>query len=281
MKRSPSLYRIADVEQLIIDDAAWGLLAMNRRDILCGIGILSLGAVFGEKTVTPISSAEDGNASTPFFGDEPLPGSVAGIRMIDSKIAKLATDFGRSVYPPYLFNHAVRTFLFGSLVGRALGQKFDEEILYLACILHDLGLTEKYQGELPFEIQGAEAAKKFLEAQSYAKERIGIVWDGIAMHASAIGQFKQPEIALVGEGAGADVITPDFSQVKKSDVEEIVKVFPRLKFKEAFVTTCAGVVRKYPKAASSSFMRDIRERYVPEFHPRNFCDRIEEAPFAE
>jgi hypothetical protein len=28
-------------------------------------------------------------------------------------------------------------------------------------------------------------------------------------------------------------------------------------------------------------MRDIRERYVPEFHPRNFCDRIEEAPFAE
>ena len=281
MKRSPSLYRIAYVEQLIIDDAAWGRLAMNRRDILCAFGILSLGAVFAEKTVTPISSAEDWNASTPSSEDEPLPASVAGIRLIDSKIARLATDFSRSAYPPYLFNHAVRTFLFGSLVGRALGQKFDEEVLYLACILHDLGLTEKYQGELPFEIQGAEAAKKFLEAQSYAKERIGIVWDGIAMHASPIGQFKQPEIALVGEGAGADVITPDFSQVKKSDVEEIVKVFPRLKFKEAFVTTCAGVVRKHPRAASSSFMRDIRERYVPEFHPRNFCDRVAEAPFVE
>jgi hypothetical protein len=193
----------------------------------------------------------------------------------------LATDLARSAYPPYLFNHAVRTFLFGSLVGRALGQKYDEEILYLACILHDLGLTERFQGESPFEIRGAETAQKFLEDQGYAKEKLGIVWDGIAMHASPIGQFKQPEIALVGEGAGADAIAPDFSQIKKNEVEEILKAFPRLKFKEAFVRSCADVVRKYPREASSSFMRDIRERYVPEFHPRNFCDRIAGAPFAE
>ena len=100
---------------------------------------------------------------------------------------------------------------------------------------------------------------------------------------SAIGQYKQPEIALVGEGAGADVgVQPDFSQVKKDDVEEIVKAFPRLKFKEAFVKTCTDVVRKHPRGASNSFMRDIRERYVTEFHPQsNFCDRIEQAPFAE
>jgi|SRR5208282_430835 len=128
---------------------------------------------------------------------------------------------------------------------------------------------------------GAETAKRFLREQGYAKEKLRIVWDGIAMHASPIGQFKQPEIALVGEGAGADVIGPDFSQMAKSDVEEIVKAFPRLQFKDAFVKTCADEVRKHPRAASSSFMRDIRERYVPEFHPRNFCDRVAEAPFAD
>jgi hypothetical protein len=213
--------------------------------------------------------------------NEPLPATVAGVRLIDSKIARLATDFSRSAYPLYLFNHAVRTYVFGSLVGRALGQKFDEEILYLACILHDLGLTDKFQGESPFEIQGAQTARTFLEEQGYAKEKVEVVWDGIAMHASPIGQFKQPEIALVGEGAGADAIAPDFSQIKKSEVEAVVTVFPRLQFKTAFVQTCTDVVRKYPRAASSSFMRDIRERHVPEFHPRNFCDRIAEGPFAE
>jgi hypothetical protein len=210
-----------------------------------------------------------------------LPSSVAGVRLVDSEIARLATDLSRSVSPAYLFNHAMRTFLFGSLVGRALGQKFDDEVLYLASILHDLGLTERFEGDSPFEIQGAEAAKHFLEEHAYAKEKIGIVWDGIAMHASAIGQYKQPEIALVGEGAGADVIEPDFAKIKRSDVDEIVRAFPRLKFKDAFVTTCTDVVRKHPRGASSSFMRDVRERYVPEFHPVNFCDRIAKAPFSE
>jgi hypothetical protein len=166
-------------------------------------------------------------------------------------------------------------------LGRALGQRVDEELLYLACILHDLGLTKKCQGGLPFEIQGAEAAKQFLEAHEYSRDKVSVVWDGIAMHASLIGQFKQPEIALVGAGAGADVIGPDPSQIRKTDVEEVLRVFPRLRFKNAFVNTCAEVVRKHPKGASRSFMRDIGERYVPEFHPQNLCDLIAQAPFAE
>jgi HD domain len=254
---------------------------MNRRELLCALGVLSLAPRIAGNAANRDGSPSGQNASTAPVGYKPLPAIVAGVRLIDSKIAGLATEFCRSAYPPYLFNHAVRTFLFGSLVGRALGQKFDEEILFLACLLHDLGLTEQFQGESPFEIQGAEAARHFLREQNYATDKLGIVWDGIAMHASPIGRFKQPEIALVGEGAGADVIAPDFSQINKSDFDQIVNAFPRLKFKEAFVKTCADVARKYPRAASNSFMRDVRERYVPEFHPRNFCDRVAEAPFPE
>jgi hypothetical protein len=254
---------------------------MNRREIMCGLGALSISTVTRSGDKLPMILEEEDSRATMQAGLAAMPPSVAGVRLVDSEIAKLATDLSRSVSPAYLFNHAMRTFLFGSLVGRALGQKFDDEVLYLASILHDLGLTQRFEGDLPFEIQGAEAAKYFLEEHAYAKEKIGIVWDGIAMHASVIGQYKQPEIALVGEGAGADVIEPDFSKIKKSDADEIVRAFPRLKFKDAFVTTCTDVVRKHPRGASSSFMRDVRERYVPEFHPVNFCDRIAKAPFSE
>jgi hypothetical protein len=254
---------------------------MNRREVLHGFGALSINAVVQRMGGAPFGSDKGQNLATTQSGAAPLPSVVAGVRLVDSEIARLATELCRSASPPYLFNHAVRTFLFGSLVGRALGQKFDEEMLYLACILHDLGLTERFEGDPPFEIQGAQAAKHFLEEHSYPKEKIGIVWDGIAMHPSPIGSFKQPEIALVGEGAGADVIAPDFSQIKKGQVEEIVSAFPRLKFKDAFVNTCADVARKHPRGASNSFMRDVRERYVPEFHPTNFCDRVAQAPFLE
>jgi len=236
---------------------------MNRREVIHLAGSVAFGLAAQSKA-------------------EPMPASVAGVRLVDSKVAKAATEFSRSVSTPSLFNHTVRTYLFGSLSGRAQGLKFDEELLYLACILHDLGLTEKYQGNLPFELQGAQTAKKFLDEQAFAKEKIAIVWDGIAMHASPIGQFKQPEIALVGDGAGSDVIAPDPAHIKKEEVDEIVKAFPRLKFKEAFLSSCADVARKHPRAAGQGFMRDVRERYVPDFNPAgNFCDLVEKAPFAE
>src|SRR5260370_15803893 len=98
------------------------------------------------------------------------------------------------------------------------------------------------------------------------------------MHASRIGQFKQPEIALVGEGAGADVLDPDFTLIKKSDVDEILSAFPRLKFKDAFVKTSAHVVRNHPRAASQTFMRNIRVRYIIGFRAPNFCDWIAQSP---
>ena len=210
-----------------------------------------------------------------------LPPLVAGIRLVDSKIARRAVELAHLSYPPYLFNHAIRTFLLGSLAGRARTQRFDEEILFLACILHDLGLTERFQGDLPFEIQGAEAAKHFLEKSAYKPAGVETVWDGIAMHASAIGQFKRPEIALVGEGAGIDVLGPDFSRIKKTDVAEVVKAFPRMGFKVAFVQTCGEGVRSHAQSSSRSFMRDIGERYVQNFHPHNFCDLLAQSPFSE
>ena len=253
---------------------------MNRRQVIHGLGALAVGmAVRNSPALDGWDVEQKPEASESRVNS--LPRVVAGVRLVDSKVAKEATELSRTVSPPYLFNHAVRTYLFGSLVGRALKQSFDEELLYLACLMHDLGLTEKYEGDLPFEIQGAEAAKHFLEELAYEKAKVGVVWDGIAMHPLFIGQYKQPEIALVGEGAGADVLGPDSSQISKAEVDEVLSAFPRLKFNDAFVKTCADVVRKHPRSASRTFMRDIGERYVSDYHPRNFCDLMQKSPFGE
>jgi hypothetical protein len=254
---------------------------MNRREFASGAGRLAFGAAAlqGSRLLFHRSGAE----RTPMSGQhvENLPRSVAGVPIVDSAIASAATALCRTESPPYLFNHAVRTYLFGSLTGKKLSLKFDAEALYLACLLHDLGLTARFEGDLPFEIQGAEAARRFLKELGYPASRADTVWDGIAMHASFIGQYKQPEIRLVGEGAGADVLGPDPAQVSKSDVDAILAAFPRLNFKSSFVATCAGVVRRHPRGAGRSFMRDIGDRHVEGFQPRNFCDLIEQASFSE
>jgi hypothetical protein len=211
----------------------------------------------------------------------PLPKTVAGIRLPDTKLAESAVELATASYPPHLLNHALRTFVFGALAGRAQKLQFDDEPLYIACLLHDLGLTPKYEGDLPFEIQGAEAALTFLKEHGVTGEKADMVWDGIAMHASIIGAYKRPEIMLVGHGAGADVLGPDPEDIPAEKVAEVVAAFPRLKFKEQFVKSCAGVITRHPGGATRSFMRDIGERYVPNFKPRNFCDLMEKAPFDE
>jgi hypothetical protein len=207
--------------------------------------------------------------------------TVAGVRLIDSKRARAATELCRDVSPPYLFNHAMRTFLFGALIGRAKRQTWEAEVLFLACILHDLGLTSRFAGDMPFEIQGADAAVEFLQKRGLGKRRSMTVWDGIAMHACPIASHKQPEIALVAAGAAADVVGSELSLLSPQDQSEVVRAYPRLGFKHSFVNTCADVVRKHPGGASRNFMRDIGERYVADFHPRNICDAIEESPFSE
>jgi HD domain len=254
---------------------------MDRREFILGIGTFAIGEGDWMEQGTKISPGMIQAATGSASHTETTASTVAGIRLIDSQIARAATDLARSVSPAHLFNHAVRTFLFAALIGRARGQKFDEEVLYLACILHDLGLTERFEGDLPFEIQGAQAAQRFLGEHGYDTTKSAIVWDGIAMHPSAIGQFKQPSIALVGDGAAADVLGPDFSEVRKSQMYEVVTAYPRLGFKNCFVKTCADVVRRHPKGAARSFMRDIGERYVADYHPRNICDLIAQAPFEE
>lgn len=175
----------------------------------------------------------------------------------------------------------MRTFVFGSLAGRARGNRFDPELLHAACALHDLGLTRAFEGERPFEIEGAEAARRFLEAEGLHAAAIAVIWDGIALHASPVAMFKSPEIALVSCGAGADVAGPDPGEISASELDEVVAAFPRCGFKRAFLQTCATLVERHPAGAARSFMRDIGERMVPSFRPLNFCDAVGLAPFSE
>lgn len=245
------------------------------------------------QTLTATLIGSIGNGSTPLSQNsqgrverakKPVVKSlktVAGIALVDSKMARLATELARDTSSEYLFNHAARTFLFGALIGNANNLRFDSEILCLACILHDLGLTERFAGPLPFEIQGAQAAQAFLTKHGLPADQGNIVWDGIAMHPSAMASFKQPEIALVAAGASADVVGSDLEKIPESAKAAVMNAFPRLDFKHAFVKTCAGVVRQFPGSVSRSFMRDIGERNVEQFHPTNICDLIERAPFTE
>src|ERR1700693_1728522 len=97
-----------------------------------------------------------------------LPREIAGIRIPDSALAQKAMDLAFRVSPTVVWTHVVRTFVFGALVGHAQKLRYDEELFFLASVLHDLGLTAEFRGDQRFEVVGADAGDFFLDGQGVA-----------------------------------------------------------------------------------------------------------------
>lgn len=88
-----------------------------------------------------------------------VPRTVAGIAIPDSGVARDAVALAREVSSPMLFNHVMRSFVFGKLVGARETVVVDDEVVFLSTTLHDLGLTGHAAGPRRFEIEGADAAR--------------------------------------------------------------------------------------------------------------------------
>ncbi len=82
-----------------------------------------------------------------------------------------AIDLSRSASEPFLFNHVMRSWLFGVLLSESAERAPDAEFLAVATILHDLGLTDRYTAENRFEVDGANAARSFLKGRGISTQQ--------------------------------------------------------------------------------------------------------------
>src|ERR1700692_5037476 len=87
----------------------------------------------------------------------------AGIKVPDTALVHDAIDLSRSLLEPFLFNHVMRAWLFGIVLAESASIAPHAELLAVAAILHDLGLTERYNRENRFEVDGAKAAPPLFE----------------------------------------------------------------------------------------------------------------------
>lgn len=110
--------------------------------------------------------------------------TIAGIRLPDSALATDAEALVREHSPGSLVDHCRRTYVFGTLATRAANLVVREELAYVAALLHDLRLTERYAGERRFEVDGAEAAHGWATANGLSPDEAQVIWDAIALHTS-------------------------------------------------------------------------------------------------
>jgi len=208
------------------------------------------------------------------------PINIGGFSAPDSELAGRAALLVERVHSRALLHHVHRTWWFAEFLGQRRGLQYDREAVYLAALLHDLGLTPEFAADQRFEVDGADAARRFLLANGYAQAKAEQVWDAIALHSSAgIADRKQPEIALIYLGAHVDVMGLHLDEITPSLVDDTLALYPRIGMKAAFTQALAEVARKKPLTAIGTGLADIGRRHIHGFDCPNVCDLIDNAPF--
>jgi hypothetical protein len=207
---------------------------------------------------------------------------LAGIKVPDTTLVRDAIDLSRSLLEPYLFNHVMRSWLFGILLSEGAKLAPDPELLAVSGVLHDLGLTDRYTAENRFEVDGADAARVFLKDRGISTQQTQVVWDAIALHTTpTIALHKEPEVVMTHSGIAVDVLGVGLDRIPQDKQRAILTEFPRLAFKNQFQVCLCNVVRRKPATTIDNILRDFGIRYVEGFTPPNFADLVANAPFSE
>jgi hypothetical protein len=104
-------------------------------------------------------------------------------RLVDAGLALVRSTESRAIV-----DHSIRTFLFARLLAEHEGclndAAYDEELLFAATVMHDLGLGKHARAQARFEVEGADLAAAVLREQGVVEADVDRVWEAIALHSS-------------------------------------------------------------------------------------------------
>jgi hypothetical protein len=206
---------------------------------------------------------------------------LGGITVIDTPLVTRAMDYARAHSEPYLFHHAVRSWLFAVRLGQLQGVPHDAEVVAVGTLLHDLGLTNDFTGPKRFEIEGADAARAFAREQGLDDRRVQLIWDSVALNSTpSIGLHKEAEVALCTAGIGVE-FGFQYDRIPRNEMRSVLDAFPRLEMKRRFTDSVCRIVRLKPETTYDNFARDFGERFVAGYQPPSTVDFLMNAPFDE
>jgi hypothetical protein len=148
----------------------------------------------------------------------------------------------------------------------------DAELLYVASLLHDLPLTERYlfrtEASECFALDGATIAGAFLKERGWNGARVHAVQNAICLHVNVqVPRACGVEAHLLNAGAGCDLTGIGLPSLHGDDLRRLVQKHPRTELAVGF----AGAMEEQVKRRPAS-----RARLLQSFGLRSIIAR---APF--
>lgn len=174
----------------------------------------------------------------------------------DTALAREAEERVRELSSHTLYGHCLRTWAFADLIAQVDRVEHDAELLYVACVLHDLGLTEPYDRRDPsahcFAVEGARGAHSLVCEHGASPAKAAVVAGAISLHLNVTVPARfGPEATLLSKGVGVDVVGRWLERLPAASVAAVGERWSREGSGDELVRTtkAQGEVRPRSRAA--------------------------------
>jgi HD superfamily phosphodiesterase len=177
--------------------------------------------------------------------------------------AVLALEVCRRFSSEALVNHCRRSYLWAATHAAMNGIGFDEELLYVASMLHDLGLSTEFDNHtLPFETAGGHLAWVFAAGAGWPPARRDRAGEIVVRHMwNQVDVTADPESHLLELATSLDISGAGATGWPAGLRAEIVAELPRFDLREEFVGCFRDqAARKPGSSAASAIKSGIAER---------------------
>ena len=113
----------------------------------------------------------------PDFGNALAVGRELDLKLPDSQAVRDAYEQAEAESQPWLFNHVVRSWLYGAKLAQHRGLAPDAELVAVSVLLHDLGLARGGAPDRRFEVLGADLGRAFALSHNMGERRAETVWE--------------------------------------------------------------------------------------------------------
>lgn len=195
------------------------------------------------------------------------------LRVPDTTIAREAEALCSEVSTQALLNHCLRSYAWGTILAERDRLEHDPELLYVTCVLHDLGVSECYRdtvaGQACFAATGATVARDWSREHGWREPRCTALADAICQHLNPqVRPEHGIEAHLMQAGAGFDVVGMRHWEVATPTVQTVLARHPRLGFKKSFASTMCAQADRHPGTRTHFLFRYMQ-----------FGARIRRAPY--
>jgi hypothetical protein len=169
-----------------------------------------------------------------------------------------------------LYGHALRSYFYAALLAARDGMRYDQELLYVGCVLHDIGLTPRFADPIrPFEHVSADVCAELAEGHGWALPRRYRLHRAVVLHmAPTLPPAEEAEVLLLEAGVACDVTGARGQEVSGRAIQELLARYPRAGFKHEFTQLLRSEAARKPLTHAALLLQGLEER-------------IADAPFAE